>query len=653
MANLSNINNKFLVTTTGEVLIGQTSNNGNRLQITGADGASYIYLKTNVATTGGRIGFNGSDLRVFNQQASGELNLGTAGTTRLTIDSSGNTTITATTNQRGLFVINATDNTVLGISNTGTNGQNWRLTSTGGSSSLGAGKLLLKVGSTETAANIISFVTGGSGADIKMGIGTDSPNAKLEVASGQAKTVTSGVEFARFGTSNEVSEYATLACEVKGAAAAADRKWIFQTIESGVANAGNIAFQPSGGNVGIGTTSPISGFKLDVQGGDFRVGDDANQGFEAGYSAGGGLVFLQGYNRGTNAFVDMSINNSLTVLAGGNVGIGVTSPAGKLEVAGGSTLGLRLSNVGDQSAYDQVRMTYSGYNSGAPTVTFMPLTTPGSGNAYTTFLFQNTNGINASSNNNANVAIDGTLQVGKAKGTGETTLIMNNYDATLVDAGSIQNSIRMSGRYWSGSASQLVETRINSVHQESNGNGGSALTFWTQTGGDAATEQMRIDKVGNVGIGVTPTQKLDVAGIVKHQGLEMTAGVQVDQTTLITKTLTGTANTWRPTGIDGTDIPSAGSYLLQVFSDDHSGAGPANYSWYWTGTMSWYAGATNNNVTSEIYLQGCGHHTNMVLELRTKVNYNSAGIPFAELEWKSATSFVNSPNWYFRFRRLI
>lgn len=181
-----------------------------------------------------------------------------------------------------------------------------------------------------------------------------------------------------------------------------------------------------------------------------------------------------------------------------NVGIGAYSPSGKLEVAGGTTYGFRLSNAGDQSAYDQVRMTYGGYNSGAPTVTFMPLTTPGSGNAYTTFLFQNTNGINASSNNNANVAIDGTLQVGKAKGSGETTLIMNNYDATLVDTSSIQNSIRMSGRYWSGSASQLVETRINSVHQESNGNGGSALTFWTQTGGSAPNEKLRIDKNGKV-----------------------------------------------------------------------------------------------------------------------------------------------------------
>ena len=86
MANLSNINNKFLVTTTGEVLIGQTANDGNRLQITGADGASYIYLKTDVATTGGRIGFNSDDLRVFNQQASGNLSFGTAGTERMKID---------------------------------------------------------------------------------------------------------------------------------------------------------------------------------------------------------------------------------------------------------------------------------------------------------------------------------------------------------------------------------------------------------------------------------------------------------------------------------------------------------------------------------------------------------------------------------------
>ena len=187
-------------------------------------------------------------------------------------------------------------------------------------------------------------------------------------------------------------------------------------------------------------------------------------------------------------------------------------------------------------------------------------------------------------------------------------------------------------------------------------NGGSNLRFFT-TGiaPDTGAElRMSITSRGRVGIGTaSPTQKLDVNGLVKHLGLDMTAGVQVDQTTSYTKTLTGTANTFRPTGIDYNDIGNSGSYLVQVYSDDHSGAGPANYAWYWTGTMSWYAGGTNNNVTSEIFLQGCGHHTNMVLELRTKVNFNNAAVPYAELEWKSATSFVNSPNWIFKFRRLI
>ena len=90
------------------------------------------------------------------------------------------------------------------------------------------------------------------------------------------------------------------------------------------------------GQVGIGTTSPLTGFNLDVRGGDFRVGDDGNQGFEAGYSSGGGVVFLQGYNRGTSAFVDMSINASITVKAGGNVGIGAENPSAKLHVSGAS-----------------------------------------------------------------------------------------------------------------------------------------------------------------------------------------------------------------------------------------------------------------------------------------------------------------------------
>ena len=195
----------------------------------------------------------------------------------------------------------------------------------------------------------------------------------------------------------------------------------------------------------------------------------------------------------------LKTNSDVVMDNGGNLGIGTGSPDGKLEIAGGTTLGLRLSNIGDSSAYDQVRITYNGYDSGHPDVTFMPLTTPGGGNVDTTFHFSNSNGLNAN-NNRANVNIDGILNVGSGRQSGETTLIMRNYDGSLVNTNEIQNSIRMSGRYWSGSSSQLVETRINSVHQLADGNGGSALTFMTQTGGSGVTEKMRIDRNGNVEI---------------------------------------------------------------------------------------------------------------------------------------------------------
>ena len=88
MANLSNINNKFLVTTGGNVLIGQTADDGNRLQI---DGDAIIkngtYGKILLRSSSNYL--YGDANGVLIAAASDNLRLYTAGTQRLIIDSSG------------------------------------------------------------------------------------------------------------------------------------------------------------------------------------------------------------------------------------------------------------------------------------------------------------------------------------------------------------------------------------------------------------------------------------------------------------------------------------------------------------------------------------------------------------------------------------
>jgi hypothetical protein len=101
----------------------------------------------------------------------------------------------------------------------------------------------------------------------------------------------------------------------------------------------------SAGNVGIGTPTITSGFKLEVTG-DARfgdaVGDDA---VELGWSSGGSQGFIQAYDRGASAFRPLIINNSLTVNASGNVGISESNPVAKIHIQGSGTSGQVTSSL--------------------------------------------------------------------------------------------------------------------------------------------------------------------------------------------------------------------------------------------------------------------------------------------------------------------
>ena len=176
-----------------------------------------------------------------------------------------------------------------------------------------------------------------------------------------------------------------------------------------------------GTNVGIGVSGINPEDKLHVMGTVRSV-----------ISTGSGFGFLT--NRGSNGSasgIRWDNNNSSLILKdstdvittkissngfswfnGGSVGFGTKTPAAPVEmvVNDASGKGLLLSNVGDGSAYDSVRVTYSGYGTGSPECIFRPKTQPGTGIVNTYFRFK-TNGT-AASGNIANVTIDGKVGIG-------------------------------------------------------------------------------------------------------------------------------------------------------------------------------------------------------------------------------------------------
>ena len=176
-----------------------------------------------------------------------------------------------------------------------------------------------------------------------------------------------------------------------------------------------------GTNVGIGVSGINPEDKLHVMGTVRSV-----------ISTGSGFGFLT--NRGTEnsaSGIRWDNNNSSLILKdssevtttqirssgfsyinGGSVGFGTSTPAAPIEmvVNDASGKGLLLSNVGDNSAYDSVRVTYSGYGTGSPECIFRPKTQPGTGVVNTYFRFK-TNG-SAASGNIANVTIDGKVGIG-------------------------------------------------------------------------------------------------------------------------------------------------------------------------------------------------------------------------------------------------
>lgn len=115
--------------------------------------------------------------------------------------------------------------------------------------------------------------------------------------------------------------------------------------------------------------------------------------------------------------------------------------------------------------------------------------------------------------------------------------------------------------------------------------------------------------------------------------------------TTITKSLTVTSD-WMDTGISSTNIPTNGTYIVQVRV--HNSTDNVWYG-YWSGVMSWYASSTNDNDADEIILHRAGHGYTNTIYLRTVMQSNSV----LKLQIAANKTLSTAATYTFKFKRVI
>jgi hypothetical protein len=174
-------------------------------------------------------------------------------------------------------------------------------------------------------------------SDGNVGIGTTNPTSKLHI------TTTSSTNLLDFRNVDIFGIYAT-SLGIGSRGNTLDFLARDYNNGNGVATRNILSLRPEG-NVGIGTTNP--GYKLDIQGSDAqtlrildtRTAGDAivalkefndNNGFDMAYiGSTDDRFYIRGYNNSSTPRVDLAIDRITS-----NVGIGMTDPKYKLDVAG-------------------------------------------------------------------------------------------------------------------------------------------------------------------------------------------------------------------------------------------------------------------------------------------------------------------------------
>ena len=508
------------VDASGRLGIG-TTNPNNMLEVYTQLGDCYISA-TRGSTIAGQValklggGSGGVNWLIYQQVASNDLRFYDGSGDRMTIKSGGNVGI-GTTNPAYKFEISQADYSRLTLLQS-TTGKRWQIGNDGSN---------FYVFNESNAVRALDITSTGN-----VGIGAGSPTKKLEVAGGEVSfsTNTAGKDTHLFTTN-----------------ASNDGRYLIKsdiTTKVDIQANGNTYF--NGGNVGIGTSNPQKILEVITPASDYAsvgvagLAEGAWTGIHFGYrenntayrksvlaferrdsAARGKIHILNNNDNNSNSVQSIAADARLTIQSDGNVGIGTTSPASKLDIRLGSA-GIIAGFHGSEGRYLQTGTDTGGHwiesqgTQASERILRFQVFDGGSG--YAQFFIDGANKyIYSSSNCNVGIATTNPLQ--RLDVRGKFLLAADATTSTHITQ--VPYTINNGTLSWEGTAGQLFSITNNltsgSIFSVNDVSGIPSIDV------DANGTIELAPFGGNVGVGtINPGFKLDVNGSV---GIRNTLGI--------------------------------------------------------------------------------------------------------------------------------